>query len=277
MSLKSFNLNEPGQSDVISKSICLWIDDGFYNSSGIVSRSENLKRVKHPEYTSQGFVWGSDKKNWAWEGVEPNFFTNGSGIVPSKINYKEGLVFFNNILNNLSGNYTYKHINIFNVSENEFFRGSNLINNYSGVYREESIQLPCIALEMGSSSSKPHQLGSYYRKVNQEILLNIFHRNSDVVERISDILYNQVDSTVKLFDFHQAYRDGAYPLELNGVLINRSGRYDYLVENYPYSGAGNSCLYIEDTEQEKTNKIANELYHATVRFKLYAELKMGTN
>ena len=85
------------------------------------------------------------------------------------------------------------------------------------------------------------------------------------------------DSNIDLFDFDLAYSSGAYPIDYNGFLLNSSGTYDYLCENYPYNDARNSFAYIDSTEEEGCKKLDNQLYHSTVRFKVVADLKMGVS
>lgn len=268
--LKSFNLNQSNYSKVISQSIVSWLDYGFYIDGGYINTSGNLKKVDHPLYTS-GKVWGSNRKNWVWE--VDNISVSNSGYT---INYRDGLVIFNTVQSSVSASYSFKSIFVFDTKDSSFFRGnSEVLDVYEGSFRENSIQLPAIGIELGSSNSNPHALGSYGRNVRQDVLLNVFHKNSEIVERISDILYNQVDSSIGLFDFYQSYSSGYFPTNLDGTLINRNGTYNNLINNYPYRQARNYSCYIEDTEIESVSKLDNDLYHGTVRFKTEAELSMG--
>lgn len=267
--LKSFNLNQSNYSKIISQSIISWLDYAFYNDGGYVNTSGNLKRVSHPKY-SDGKVWGSNKKNWIWE-TEPSI--SGSGYT---INYRDGLVIFNTSQTSVSASYSYRNVFVFDTKDNDFFRSdSGSLDVYEGVYRENSIQLPAIGIELGSSHSNPHALGTYSRDVRQDVLFNIFHKNSEIVERLSDILYNQVDSHVSLFDYYQSYSSGDFPLNLDGTLMNQSGTYNNLIKNYPYKQARNYSCYINNTEIESVYKLDNGLYHGTVRFTTEAELTMG--
>lgn len=268
--LKSFDLNQSNYSKVISESIISWLDYGFYSASGYVNTSGNLKMVDHPKY-SAGQVWGSNKKNWVWETDNTSF-----SQIPDNINYRDGLIIFNTPQASVYGEYSYKNIFIFDVKDNSFFRGdSKSIDVYEGTFRENSIQLPSIGVELGSSNSRPHAIGTYDRVVRQDVLLNVIHRKSEIVEKICDILYNQVDSNVFLFDFYRAYSSGDIPLNFNGTLSNRSGIYTNLVSIHPYRQARNNSCYIEDSEIESVSKLDNNLYHGTVRFETSAELSMG--
>ena len=268
--LKSFNLNQSNYSKIISQSIVSWLDYAFYLDGGYINTSGNLKKVAHPLYP-EGRVWGSNKKNWVWE--TDNTSISGSGYT---INYVDGLVIFNSVQTSVTASYSFKNIFVFDTKDNSFFRGnSEGLDVYEGVFRENSIQLPAIGVELGSSNSNPHALGTYGRDVRQDVLLNVFHKNSEIVERISDILYNQVDSSIGLFDFYQSYSSGYFPMNLDGSLINRSGTYNNLIYNYPYTQARNNSCYISDTEIESVSKLDNNLYHGTVRFKTEAELSMG--
>jgi hypothetical protein len=268
--LKSFDLNKPNYSKVLSESVISWIDYGFYSENSYINTSGNLKRVNHPNY-SGGMVWGSNKKNWVWE--QDNITISQSGYT---INYRDGLVIFDSVQTNVYASYSTKNIFVFNAKDNPFFRGdSKELLVYEGVYRENSLQLPCIALELGSSNSNPNAIGTYERNVRQDIILNIFHKNPDIVEKISDVLYQQIDSNIFLFDVYRSYSSGDYPLNFDGTLMNRSGTYNNLVNTHPFTQARNYSCYIKDSEIESVYRLDNNLYHGTVRFETEAELSMG--
>lgn len=268
--LKSFDLNKPNYSKILSESIISWLDYSFYSDGGYVNTSGNLKQVSLPGY-SGGMVWGSNKKNWVWE--QDNINISQSGYT---INYRDGLVIFNSPQSGVYATYSVKNILIFDGKDNPFFRGEGAtLNVYEGVYRENSIQLPCIAIELGSSNSNPYAVGTYERNVRQDIIFNIYHKNPEIVEKISDILFNQVDTGVPLFNFFRAFNSGDFPLNLDGTLINRSGTYNNLINSHPYTEARNYSCYITDTEIESISKLDNNLYHGTVRFETEAELSMG--
>jgi len=268
--LKSFDLNKPNYSKVLSQSIVSWLDYAFYSFGAYTNTSGNLSIVSMPGY-SGGMVWGATKKNWVWE--QDNISISQSGYT---INYRDGLVYFNTVQSGVYASYSLKNIFVFDGKDNPFFRGdAGLLEVHQGSFREHAVQLPCIALELGSSNSYPHAIGTYERDVRQDIIFNIFHKNPEVVEKISDILYNQVDSHIALFDFFRAYNSGDFPLNFNGTLTNRSGTYNNLINTHPYTEARNYSCYINNTEIESVSKLDNSLYHGTVRFETEAELSMG--
>ena len=275
MSFKSFNLNDSGPSENVSKSLVMWLDDQFYKASGYASTDEVLVLADHPSY-DEGRAWATSKKNWVWEDDLHSLYQNGLPLSGYSINHEQGLVILDTADTNaiISGYYSYKHILVIDGDSNDAFRGSNIDAPYSGVYREKALQTPLLAIELGPSSSDPLEIGSFSRIDKPEYILNVYHKNKLVVQRITDILYEQVDNNFGLFDFGKAYRSGLYPIELNGELINQSGRFDYLVENCPWNGSLTGFAHIESTEKEGIQRISNNLFHGTVRFRLECELSM---
>lgn len=275
MSLKSFDLNNSDFNNILLKNLISWLDNNFYDDGGYFSVTDKvLHKVDHPEYPSDR-VYGSDRKNWSWR---DDVVVKVNGVVNSaySIDYDNGLVIFNSSTNGtVTADYTYKHIYIVNGKDLNFKGTHGKFDVYEGTYRENSLQFPAIVIELGSSSSKPLEIGSYSRTVTKNILLNIYHRDEGVVNRISNILYNQVDSYIPLFNFDTAYAAGAYPIDFNGFLLNILGVHSYLVSNYPFTEAANNSVYIESTEDEGSKKLSNELFHNTVRWKVIGDLKMG--
>lgn len=274
MSLKSFDLNHPDYNNNLVKNIISWIDDGFYQDGGYFTTSGNLSKVDHPEYVT-GQVWGSNRKNWSWRDPVTVRVNNVVNTLNS-IDYINGLVIFSGVITGtVNVQYSYKHIYIVDGKDIDFKASYGKFDVYDGTYRENALQLPAIVVDLGSSSSKPLELGGYSRTVSKNVLLNIFHRDNGLVERISDILFNQVESSIPLFNFDTAYASGSYPLDFNGFLLNVSGTHSNLSQNYPYTQAATHSADIYSSENEGSKKIANNLYHNTIRWEVKSDLKMG--
>lgn len=274
MSLKSFNLKESSYDKVLSKSSELWLDSNFFQDGAYITTSGALSEVEHPKY-SAGQVFGSKRKNWVWQSGTINVEVGGVPTTPDKILYGDGLVVFDNpVSSGVYCEYSYKHIHVYDVKENK--RGSNNgFDVYDGTFRERSLQLPAIGIEIGSHRSDPTQLGSYSRNNKTTILFNVYHAYPDTLDKICNIIYNQVDTYISLFDFENAYRSGAYPLDFDSSLINSSGTYEYLTENFKYEKARKSNAYIYDSEIETPQRLDNHLWFNTVRLEVEAELSMG--
>lgn len=273
--MKSLNLNQPDFSESLMKSIIYYLDDGFL-STGTVNTSGTLSRISHPEYTA-GQVYGSSKKNWSWD-YEPQVYVN-SALVTSgyTVNYKDGLIIFNSVQpSSVFARYTYKQVLVLDAEEIPFFRGdSKSFDVYTGTYRPEAVQLPVLALELGGSKSEPFELGNYSRDVNQQVLINVIAATKADCAKLADLLYQQVDANVNLFDYKQAFRSGLVPLNDDGELVNQSGTYTNLHSTYPFTPSVDHMAHIEDSEKENIRKISNNLYHCTVRYDVSSVLKMS--
>ena len=272
--MKSFSLNVPNYSENLTKSLVTWMDSGFseYSTS---HASGNLSKKAHPAY-ADGYVWGSNLKNWSWE--NPVYVYVGGILQTSgySINYRDGLIIFNTIKSNANADYYYKKVEVIDAKDNDFFRGENShLNVFEGTYRPNAVQLPLVAIETADTNSKGYELGSYTRDVTKNILINVITKTKEDCEKISDAISRQIDGNFSLYDYDQAKRSGFYPLNDDGFLINISGTYNALASGYQLSISLNSRGYIDDAEQEDVTKLNNNLYHCTIRYKVSTILNMN--
>lgn len=272
--MKSLNLNKSDFSENLIKSVVYGIDEGF-ESNGTNTITQNLKIVEHPEYTN-GMVWGGMYKNWSWKNP-PEVRVNGDIVTTGyTVNYRDGLIIFSSVKTNVSAMFTYKKVFILDAKELPFFRGeSGKIEVYEGSFRPEAIQLPFVGVELGGGTSKPFELGNYNRDVKQTILLNVVSNDKTDCSKLSQMLFEQVDGNIYLFDHAQASRSGLIPLNDDGELVNSSGTYNNLCAFYPYRDSIQFRADIQDTEKESINKLSNDLYHCTVRWEVSSTLKMS--
>lgn len=276
MSLKSFDLMQPDFTESLERSVSMWLNNNFFQDGGYINTSGNLESIKHPQYTD-GHVFASKRKNWIWESGNISVEVGGSSITPSGVNYRDGLIILNEKPSggdSVFAEYAYRYVDIYNTKDTK--RGASLFfEPYDKVYRENTFHLPAIGIEVGGSNSNGTEIGSYSRNDNTTILLNIFHNSHYLISRISNILYNQVDSHIGLFDFFQTYKSGVYPIDFDGFLLNSSGTYNILTQDFPLSIARNSASYIVDTEKEEPQYLDNSLWHSTVRLEIETQLSMG--
>lgn len=277
MSFKSFNFKKTSYTKNVDESLVMWLDYNFFNDGAYYQHSNTvLSKVDHPLY-SNNLVYGSNRKNWVWESGTVNVTVNNSPVSNYTIDYTDGLVIFNTPPNGtVRASYSYKAIQIINGKDNKFFRGANTgFDVYDGVFREDSLQMPSIVVEHARNRSEPSELGNYSRNIYETKHLYLYHSNADLLERISDVLINQVDTYFGVFDFDASHRSGIYPLN-NGVLINVSGTYPNLVRDYQLHGLRNSNVYIMDARKEKIQDLKNDLFYSTIAYDLSSEFNMGT-
>lgn len=271
---KSFVLSTP-YSLILSRSLQAWLDYSFYNSGALkVVNNQVFVKQKYPN-VSNNRVWGGLYKNWHHKAAVTPVFPSGANNSYT-INYKEGLIIFNEDKASCSCSYTYKPISVIDSRDNEYFRGEAFkLVAYEGTFKEHSIQLPCIAIEIANIFSRPEQIGSYSRDVNARVSLYTFAESLEQSDRITNVLHNQIDSNFKLFNYELANGNADLPFNPNGTAQNLLSDYITLTEDYPYSKSVNSIAHIYDAEIESMQKLPNGMYYNTVNYDIRSVLTMG--
>ena len=94
-------------------------------------------------------------------------------------------------------------------------------------------------------------------------MLHILADNPTVRTNLANILINQKDNTIYMYDPSKTVKNGTYPLNYNGSK-NASGlSYPELYHSETYRT--NICC-INNAVLSEQNKITNSLYHAAVRW-----------
>ena len=271
---KSFNLKESDFAKNLTHSIKDWMEHNFFQDGGYFFHSGVLTQGNHPSYSSSQ-VFQSNNKNWVWESGSVDIFVNNIPASGYEINYRDGLVIFNTQPSGVvSASYNYKFLDI-NRFEDDVDKSSyNPIDIHSLVFKDKILSLPGIIIELGGSNSSPYELGSFSRDIYQTILVNIYAKKGDIVNKIGKVLEKQVDSYVKLYNYEQSYSSGYYSIGLDGTLNNQLATYNNLCDIYPDTNVSNSEVFIKNSEFEKKQKLENNLYHGTVRFEILATSKM---
>lgn len=271
---KSFDLSTP-YSLVLSKSLQLWLTDSFYNSGAKTSVVGEVFSVQSYPGITGNKSWAGKKKNWSYRDSITIHFPSGVDNTYT-INYRDGLVIFGENKASCSGSYSYNDISIIDSRDNDFIRGEAYkIEPYRGIYKENSLQLPCIAVEISNIYSEPHQVGSYSRDVNARVSMYTFASSIEQSDRITEVLHNQIDSVFELFNYETAYNSGDYPFNMDGTLQDSNSNYQYLTQNYPFLKSVGSKAYIYDAEIENMQKLSNGIYYNTVDYNIRSVLTMG--
>lgn len=284
MVFKGFNkFGDSTFSNVLGESFISFLDYGFVNASGFFNYSgtndyTKLVKISHPKY-KDGRVWGSRRKNWVWEpegiqisGVYVNNTFRTSGY---SINYRDGYILFDNpVSGNIRVNYSSKYIEVVDGAKNAFFNGdeesfevqnSQFIAGSGIPFSQDRVQLPAVVIEVvNNRKSKPYEIGFPTNYIENDIMVNVLAETDYQAKEIVDIIANQEGKIIRLFDVNKMKVSGLYPISVDGFLVNPSGYYTNISEDYKWDRVYHDC-YLQDNTVENIEKLGPKLYHGSIR------------
>lgn len=273
---------------------------GFTNitipSSGMYGGDKHrLRPLNDPNYLPNQ-VWQSYRENWAWEtgiststqpiaisGIYVNNvfkpYTYNSGInkyVGSgyKIDYSNGRVVFDTPIaatSNVTLNYSHKWIKVDQAEGVPFFRqiqfsSFDLDNNFissSGDWvqlGQTRLQLPVVLIEaVPKRTYEGYQLGGGQWAYSDFVFYVMADRDA-IVSDILDTITFQNDRIIQMFNTNTVSKSGAYPVDIQGNLVNKKYNYPHLLENYPYA----NCRIFNSTISDIT-QVSYSFYVGTAR------------
>lgn len=298
-----YDLGDKHISELITDNLIYFVDWGMLNIGGFHNvtiptsgqyggEKSQLKLVTDTRFTN-GTVWESFSKNWVWEtGLEcskqpiniSGVFVDGAFHAVNSnhyIDYPNGRVIFNSPISSSSVvklNYSYKHISVNDGANIPFlsrpsFNFSRIDNPYynqlaSGDYADiadRRIQLPTIAVEVSPiTDTEGYELGSGARYVRNNITFHILSDNANMSKKLADILADQKDKTILMFDSNAISASGDYPLDYRGMRRNGFITYPTMVQEDRYFF---DELRFVDTSSDDIQRINNNFYYNTVKAK----------
>jgi hypothetical protein len=272
-----------------------FLDKGsFFNisipNSGQWGGNKNrLRLVDDPNYT-YGQVWETFRSNWVWESglsvstqpiqlsgvyVNNTFFpANTTGNYGHHYNYPLGRVVFNSGLatnSNVQLNYSYKLISVIDADSVPFFKqlqygsfrvdSDDFLVSKSGnwsILGNTRIQMPAIAVEYVDGNSTPYALGGG-QYVNRRFLFHVLSENDDMGHKIADVIANQKDKTIFMYDVDAVARNRNFPLTAAGTIASGALTYPQLIETYKYSK-----VLFSNTEMTGGGWLTKDVHHNTV-------------
>lgn len=196
----------------------------------------------------EGQVWEGFRKDWVWEsGVEYSYqpiaisgvYINGSfyasntvGTYAHHIDYPNGRVVFDNAISTLDEvtiEYSYRWVQIYSVSTIPYFQelqansfrvdDSHFMQQGSGmwsVFAANRVQLPAIFVEsVPRINYTGHQLGGG-QIADVDVRFHIFSEDQWGKLQLTDLISQQHDKTIYLFDTNRLADENAYPLNSEG-------------------------------------------------------------
>jgi len=307
------SLSDSAAQEIVRDNIVAFVDWSFLtigsylniniptsgNYGGNVSA---LRRVNDPRYTT-GVVWEGYHKNWVWEsgvGFDPEpiaisgiYINNRFTTTGFYIDYPNGRVILNNPLPANSGvslNYSHKYINVirsedvpflreghtnsFRIDDSAYVSNSGIWNNIT----QKRIELPCIAIEtVKNLYNRPYQLGGGFYSEG-DVILHVITEDCGFADRIGNILVNQKDKVLLLFDSNYIKNNSYYPLDYRGSIAQNAKTYPQMIA---WSGDGGYRTssniieykaYIIETRGQGTSEISQGLYHHPVRWQIQSIL-----
>ena len=232
-------------------------------------RFDVLRVSSDPSYPA-GTVYESIRKDWVWEtGVNFNghipisisgVYVNNQFFAPSHVtyghryDYPNGRVIFNSSVPTSSGvslEYSYRTVQVYTSDEADWFfegqyesyrpGGAQWVTHApdSGNFAippHKRVQFPAIIIEpVPRGVGSPWELGNLAMLSSQDVLFNIVAETRNERNKLVDILRMENDHIIWLYDSDEVVASGAYPLDYRGMLVNSTGTYPYLVDNYRFT------------------------------------------
>lgn len=258
-------------------------------TSGAYGGNEHrLRPIKDPNFTD-GKVWGSFHGQWVWESgitTQPNdpirvsgVFINGVFNTVNYVDYARGRVVLNSGISTSSvvtAEYTYRYINVYDANDIPWTRTVQYNtmrsdNNHYLLYGSgnwgnlgnNAVHIPAIIFEVQDGSYSPYALGGG-TVCNNTIVCHVLGEDGFIVDKVADILANQYEKTIFLFDTDYLADSGVYPLDHLGRLNNGAVCYPKLVEEKAYGGYRWVKMTFDDTRKQVKRKINDNLYDRQV-------------
>lgn len=255
-----------------------------------------LRRVSDPYYTD-GCVYEAFRSNWVWEsgisyGIQPvaysGVYVNGSfhpasttGVYSHKVDYPKGRLTFDNPLNiadKVQCSYSFKQV-LVTTSEVPWSRtvmfdsmrvdSPQFLQQGSGVWNilsQSRVQFPIVMIDpVTDVNFRGANLGGgQYR--TQSVFIYTFAEDPAQRNNLMDILLNQSEKTIILYDVNKVITDGKFPLDYDGGIQPSGYQYPDLVQNY----ANRRCTIL-DSEAIDIFEDRN-LYRAAIKWSCEVEV-----
>lgn len=269
--------------------------DAFYNvripSSGAYGGDySRLRPVRDARYTN-GKVWEAARLNWVWEsgldssqqpisisGVFVNSTFHPASGNTFYIDYPNGRVVFNTAISEtatVKAEYSYKWINVIHSEDVPFLRkiqqesfrvdNANFLSGSGDYisYGQTRLQLPFVAVEVADGNYKGYQIGGSqwcYKTLKFYVVAE-----DGMSNRIADVISQQNDKTIYLYDTNLVGEANRFPLTFLGTVASGALTYPDMLNNYLYdNGVQHGKVSFINTKTQAGQKLTDNLTYRVV-------------
>lgn len=297
MSFKGItDISQAGHTETIDINVKYWLDWSFLEIgayvnietpvSGVLNeRLDRLIPVSDPYYTD-GQVWKAFRDNFVWESgvsyspspIRPSGVFINDVFTSGNFDYANGRVILYSgvsVTSRVTAEYSYKWINVLSDSDGNYldevigdsFKVEEPYTSLSsGVYNQSNLQLPAVIYEIIGRTNQGYQLG-LGQWARSDVLFHVLAEDDWSCKKIADILTDQNEKTIFMFDVDLFYTSGVNALNQLGYLNDGALTYPDLIQPKEYGGYRSNKLRLYDANQQSKTRLANGLYHIPIRFK----------
>jgi hypothetical protein len=260
-------------------------------------------RLVNDSYYTDGQVWEGVRKDWVWETGVDYTDVDGSGQNPLTVgtptidgvaatgayhvNYPLGRIIFDTPVSTSSTvkvQHAYRNVQVYRADDAPWFRqlqfrtfrpdDSHVTQSGSGEWAiggNHRVQLPTIILEAAPrGTSSPYELGNGSLIMKQDVLFHILAESRSMRNNLVDIIRQQSDKSIWLYDNNTVNAASAYPLDYRGELTGSNMYPDLIDEDIGYRW--NRCFFANSVVSE-VESIHPSLHEGIVR--TTAEIVLG--
>lgn len=274
-----------------------WMDVDI-PSTGIGGGDFSTLRAIEDETYTNGQVWEGTRKDWVWEtGVDyvdidnttrnPNAVgtptVDGVAATGSyHVNHPLGRIVFDSPISTsaiVKVKHAYRSVQVYRADDASWFTELQYmsfspediqINNVGlstwRIGSNHRVQMPAIIIEaVPRGSAKGRELGTASRMdLIQDILFHIIAEDRTTRNDITDIIRQQHDGSIWLFDNNTLVADEAWPLDSKGSLVGSLMYPDMVAETGDGGYRWDSC-YMENMVISEVQELHTNLHESTVR------------
>ncbi len=275
-----------------------WTDVDVPTSGAFGGDFSILRSVDDPSYTD-GQVWEGARKDWVYEtGVQYVDATGGGPHNPNAvgiptvggvaaatgtyhINYPLGRIIFDSeesITAEVKIVYAFRDVQVYRADDAPWFRelqyrsfrvdDDHFGQTGSGEWSlgaQHRVQFPCIIIEaVARAVNTPYEIGNGSLWRHQDVLFHVLAENRTMRNTLVDIVMNQDDKAIYLFDTNKVADSGAYPLDFRGELVGTK-MYPDLVKGSSEGGFRWKECFFNDVRASEIESIHPNLYQGVVR------------
>lgn len=228
-----------------------WVDISNTQADIWAGDTSQLRMVEDPSYTD-GQVWQGQRKDWVWEtGVNYSDVDGGtqnpSGVdVPTidgvaatgsyNVDYPLGRIIFDTEISSAStvkATHAYRNTQVYIADDVPWFRELQFRSYRSddaqieetnkgewSIGGQKRVQLPVIIIEsVARGTSHAYEIGNGSLIVQQDVMFHIVADSRYMRNNLTDIIRQQSDRAIWLFDTNLVNADDGWPLNSNGYLV----------------------------------------------------------